>query len=49
MMKQYVMSIHTKSGATVVTPARFAMANRVQRLKRELKANQVATFRRWGV
>ena len=48
-MKQKVMKIHTSYGATVVTPARFAMANRVDRLKRELKANKSCGFRRWGV
>lgn len=47
-MKQYVMSIHTKNGATVVTPARFAIASRCARLKRELKSNQGAGFTRWG-
>ncbi len=46
---QKVMNIHTSYGATVVTPARFAMLNRVQRLKRELKANKETSFRRWGL
>ena len=47
-MKQRVMSIHTSTGSTVVTPARFAMTDRVQRLKRELKSNKDTSFRRWG-
>lgn len=47
-MKQYVMSIHTKNGATVTTPARFALVNRCNRLKRELKNNRATGFKRWG-
>lgn len=48
-MKQYVMGIHTKAGATVVTPARFAMKERCKRLKRELSANKNSGFKSWGV
>ena len=47
-MKQHVMKIHTNNGATVVTPSRFAIASRCARLKREMKANQGAGFKRWG-
>lgn len=48
-MKQHVMSIHTKNGSTLCTPMRFALKSRCKRLKRELKANQGAAFRRWGM
>ncbi len=48
-MKQQVMKIHTTTGATIVTPSYFAMSNRCNRLKRELKANKSSTFRRWGI
>lgn len=48
-MKQHVMSIHTKAGATVVTPVRFAMRERCKRLKRELSANKNSGFKSWGV
>ena len=41
IMKTYVMPIHTKSGATVCTPDKTALKQRVARLKRELKQNQV--------
>nr|DAY73706.1 MAG TPA: hypothetical protein [Caudoviricetes sp.] len=47
-MRQNVMCIHTKNGATVATPARFAIASRCARLKRELKANKNSGFKRWG-
>lgn len=47
-MKQYVMSIHTKTGDTVVTPKRFAISARCKRLKNELKSNSKSGFRRWG-
>lgn len=48
-MKQHIMSIHTKNGSTLCTPMRFALKSRCKRLKRELKANQGAAFRRWGM
>ena len=35
----YVMAIHTTTGATVTTPDRMALKERIQRLKRELKNN----------
>jgi hypothetical protein len=38
-INSYVMPIHTPSGAIVTTPDRMAMAQRVNRLKRELKNN----------
>ncbi|WNL63351.1 hypothetical protein [Citrobacter phage Tr1] len=47
-MKQSVMAIHTKSGATIATPSRFALVARCKRLKRELVANRGAGFKRWG-
>lgn len=45
-MKQYIMPIHTKNGATVVTPDRFALEIRCKRLKRELKANKNSSLSR---
>lgn len=39
-MKYYVMPIHTYNGATVCTPDGFAMKQRVERLKRELRINR---------
>ena len=47
-MKQYVMKIHFKSGATVCTPDGYAMAQRCKRLKAELKRNQKSIIRVWG-
>lgn len=38
-LNRYVMPIHTKSGATVCTPDRMAMKQRIARLKRELAKN----------
>ncbi len=43
MMKHYVMPIHTKNGATVCTPDGFAMKQRIERLKRELRINHLKT------
>lgn len=40
MTKHYVMPIHTKNGATVCTPDGFAMKQRIERLKRELRINR---------
>lgn len=40
MMKHYVMPIHTSNGATVCTPDGFAMKQRIERLKRELRINR---------
>ncbi|URY10863.1 hypothetical protein [Shigella phage ESh6] len=40
MLKYYVMPIHTKNGATVCTPDGFAMKQRIERLKRELRINR---------
>lgn len=40
MLKHYVMPIHTKNGATVCTPNGFAMKQRIERLKRELRINR---------
>ena len=40
MLKYYVMPIHTKNGATVCTPDGFAMKQRIERLKRELRTNR---------
>lgn len=40
MLKHYVMPIHTKNGATVCTPDGFAMKQRIERLKRELRTNR---------
>jgi len=48
-IKQKVMSIHMKNGATVVTPDGFAIEKRCERLKRELKANANTGFHRWIV
>ena len=39
-MKHYVMPIHTSNGATVCTPDGFAMQQRIERLKRELRINR---------
>lgn len=38
-INSYVMPIHTPTGATVCTGKVIAMAQRVARLKRELKTN----------
>lgn len=46
-IKQKVMSIHMKNGATVVTPDRFALEKRCERLKRELRSNAKSGFHRW--
>lgn len=40
MLKHYVMPIHTPNGATVCTPDGFAMKQRIERLKRELRTNR---------
>lgn len=40
MLKHYVMPIHTSNGATVCTPDGFAMKQRIERLKRELRINR---------
>lgn len=40
MLKHYVMPIHTPNGATVCTPDGFAMKQRIERLKRELRINR---------
>lgn len=45
--RQKVMSIHLKNGATVVTPKGFALKDRCERLKRELKANKKTGFKNW--
>lgn len=39
-LKHYVMPIHTRNGATVCTPNGFAMKQRIERLKRELRINR---------
>lgn len=44
---QYVMPITFKAGGTVCTPDGFALKERIKRLKRELKANQLRGFRKW--
>lgn len=38
-INSYVMPIHMPNGSTVTTPDSMAMAQRVARLKRELKNN----------
>jgi len=48
-MKQYVMKIHFKSGATVCTPDLYAIKQRCKRLKAELKRNKDCGFRQWGL
>lgn len=40
-LNSYIMPIHTKTGATVCTPDKTALKQRLARLKRELKQNQV--------
>ena len=40
MLKHYVMPIHTPNGSTVCTPDGFAMKQRIERLKRELRTNR---------
>lgn len=40
MLKHYVMPIHTPNGSTVCTPDGFAMKQRIERLKRELRINR---------
>lgn len=40
MLKHYVMPIHTSNGATVCTPDGFAMKQRIELLKRELRINR---------
>lgn len=42
-INSYVMPIHTSTGATVCTGKTIAMAQRVARLKRELKINLQAS------
>mgnify|MGYP004723619021 FL=1 len=46
-MNQKVMPIHFKNGSTVCTPDRFAMKQRCERLKRELKANKETFLKSW--
>ncbi len=48
-MKQYVMKIHFKSGATVCTPDLYAIKQRCKRLKAELKRTKDCGFRQWGL
>lgn len=40
MLKHYVMPIHTSTGSTICTPDGFAMKQRIERLKRELRINR---------
>ena len=40
ILKHYVMPIHTPNGSTVCTPDGFAMKQRIERLKRELRINR---------
>ena len=42
-INNYKMAIHMPSGATVTTPDRMALKQRVQRLKRELSNNLKAS------
>jgi hypothetical protein len=42
-INSFVMPIHTRSGATIVTSSKMRMGQRVLRLKRELKKNQQVT------
>lgn len=39
-VNSYTMPIHLSNGSTVVTPFRFAIKQRVERLKRELRINK---------
>ena len=38
-MNTHIMPIHNKAGHTVVTPDRFALKARCERLRRELRQN----------
>lgn len=42
-INSFVMLIHTRDGATIVTSSKMPMDQRVLRLKRELKKNQQVT------
>lgn len=47
MKVQVTNAAPTVCGGAVCTPNGFAMKARIERLKRELKANQSRGFRKW--